>query len=150
MRNIFKKGVSMILAYLLFVGISTFALADAADFTFDPATGTITGYGGSGGDVQIPDEIDGVAVTGISQAVFHGNMSITEVAIPGSVTSIADRAFENCTNLTEFRVAADNTAYSSDENGLLFNKDKTILICYPQGHRTGHVKGSSQLWDAGP
>lgn len=52
-----------------------------------------------------------------------------DVVIPDSVTSIGDEAFENCYSLTSINVASDNEYYS-DEDGVLFNKDKTELIRY--------------------
>jgi hypothetical protein len=38
-----------------------------------------------------------------------------------------------CTALTHITVAADNPNYFSDAKGVLFNRDKTILISYPRG-----------------
>ena len=45
---------------------------------------------------------------------------------------MGDYTFDACTALTQINVAGSNTAYYS-ENGILFNKDKTILLCYPAG-----------------
>ena len=45
---------------------------------------------------------------------------------------MGDWVFDACTALTQINVASGNTAYCS-ENGILFNKDKTTLICYPAG-----------------
>jgi hypothetical protein len=60
---------------------------------------------------------------------------LTSVTIPNSVTSIRDNAFGACMRLTAINVASGNTAFTS-ENGVLYNKDKTTLICYPMG-KTG-------------
>jgi len=57
----------------------------------------------------------------------------TTYTIPESVISIADGAFQRCNNLTKFVVASNNTCFSTDEKGVLFNKDKTRLIQYPCG-----------------
>jgi len=40
--------------------------------------------------------------------------------------------FSGCTNLTEIDVDAGNTKYTS-QDGVLYNKDKTTLITYPEG-----------------
>ena len=48
------------------------------------------------------------------------------------VTDIAANAFANCSALKEIRVDAANTQFAS-EDGILFTKDKTVLICYPIG-----------------
>jgi hypothetical protein len=61
--------------------------------------------------------------------------SLTSITIPDSVTSIGDGAFENCTSMTTIEVGAGNANYS-DVNGVFFNKEKTLLLDYPQG-RTG-------------
>jgi uncharacterized protein (TIGR02145 family) len=54
----------------------------------------------------------------------------TAVVIEGGVTHIGDGAL-SMSRLQSITVAADNADYSS-EDGVLFNKDKTILILYPR------------------
>ena len=63
---------------------------------------------------------------------FYNCSNITSVTIPDSVTSIGERAFDNCTSLTEIIVDEDNEYYCSID-GVLFSKDKTELIVYPAG-----------------
>ena len=71
-------------------------------------------------------------LTFIAGDAFYGCSSLTSIEIPSSVTSIGQGVFYNCDNLTSIAVAGDNSYYAS-VNGVLFNKDKTILICYPAG-----------------
>ncbi len=99
-------------------------------------------------------------VTSVSKNAFSFNYNITEVIFPNSMTTIDARIFDYCENLKtveipasityiedgswgvfgardcpyleSINVAEDNTAYSSID-GVLFNKDQTILICYPAG-----------------
>ena len=52
--------------------------------------------------------------------------------IPENVTEIEDIAFYSCCGLTEIHVSPDNRAYAS-ELGVVFNKDKTILVRCPRG-----------------
>ena len=52
--------------------------------------------------------------------------------IPTSVTSIRGNVFAGCTGLTALNIAAGNTTYTT-EDGVLYNKNKTILIAYPAG-----------------
>ena len=80
--------------------------------------------------VTIPD-----SVTSIGGSAFSGCTGLTSVTIPDSVTSIGDEAFNNCTRLTSITVKEGNPKYSSDEYGVLFNKDKTLLIQYPIGNK---------------
>lgn len=60
------------------------------------------------------------------------------VNIPASVVNIGDRAFTYCENVEFFEVAEDNLYYSADENGVLYNKDKTVLISYPRAGAASH------------
>ena len=77
--------------------------------------------------ITIPD-----GVTSIGYRAFSGCTSLTSITIPNSVTSIGNWAFESCTSLTTIDVEIGNNNYTS-VNGVLFNKDKTELICYPAG-----------------
>ena len=92
---------------------------------------TLNAYIGTGGSVTIPSTVET-----ISDNAFSGCSSITSINIPGSVTSVISSAmFSTCNSLTAINVDSENTAYSSN-GGVLFNKDKTTLICYPIG-KTG-------------
>ena len=73
--------------------------------------------------------IIGDSVEHIGDWAFFG-LQLTDLNIPESVTYIGKSAFGNCARMTDIYVAADNPSYAS-ENGVLFNKNKTILIQYP-------------------
>ncbi|MDR0811594.1 MAG: leucine-rich repeat domain-containing protein, partial [Paludibacter sp.] len=60
---------------------------------------------------------------------------LTSVDIPSSVTTMGVVVFAGCIGLTAINVNAANPKYLS-ENGVLFNKDTTTLICCPAG-KTG-------------
>ena len=77
--------------------------------------------------IEIP-----TSVTRIGRSAFEDCTSLASVTIGNSVTSIEDMAFNYCKSLTEIKVAEDNKNYSSEE-GVLFNKDKTEIIKYPEG-----------------
>ena len=73
-------------------------------------------------------------VTSIGDSAFEGCEGVSEIVIPGSVTDIAQSAFSGCKGLINITVDSSNTVYSSDENGVLFNKEKTELLQYPAGN----------------
>ena len=73
------------------------------------------------------------SITNIGIGAFNSCWSLTNVEIPASVTSIGNSAFIYCTNLTAITVDVANPSYSS-EDGVLFNKDQTILLQFPFGN----------------
>lgn len=77
----------------------TMTIAEPSDFKLE--AGVITGYTGAGGDITIPSEIDGEAVTAIGAYAFNSKQSITSVVIPDSVTSIGNYAFSHCYSLSD-------------------------------------------------
>lgn len=64
--------------------------------------------------------------------VFQGCKTLKNVEIPSSVDEIDANPFDYCINLIEVHVDERNSSYCS-EDGVLFNKEKTHLICYPIG-----------------
>ena len=70
------------------------------------------------------------SVTSIGDSAFKNCTSLTSITIPNSVTSIGGYAFEFCSSLTSINVDSNNEKYMSD-NGVLYTKDKKILIKYP-------------------
>ena len=81
----------------------------------------------------------GGRVTSIGFAAFNACTGLTSITIPSSVTSIGDAAFSLCTGLTDITVDSNNLYYCS-ESGVLFNKNKTALICYPAGKTDSSYK----------
>ena len=70
------------------------------------------------------------SVTSIERWAFEECESLTEITIPNNVTLIENFAFHKCISLKKFIVSEENTEFSSID-GVLLNKDKTTLICYP-------------------
>ena len=95
-------------------------------------TAELTGYNGSEKNLTIPSVIDGYRITSIREWAFANCSSLTSVTIPNSVTSISNHAFYDCDSLTNINIDTANKNYAS-VNGVLYSKDKTELICYPDG-----------------
>ncbi len=70
------------------------------------------------------------SVTSIGGYAFYNCARLTSITIPDSVISIGDMAFYGCSSLTGINIDDKNNNYSSLD-GVLFNKDKTELICCP-------------------
>lgn len=78
--------------------------------------------------IVIPD-----SVREIGMSAFEDCDSLESVVLGKSVIEFEDDdIFSECCNLKSITVSPDNSIYSS-ENGVLFNKNKTILIQYPIG-----------------
>lgn len=69
-------------------------------------------------------------VTAIEYRAFDFAEEITEIVIHQNVTLIDDGAFFGCANLEAIKVN-ENNGYYCDIDGILFSKDKTKLIYYP-------------------
>lgn len=77
-------------------------------------------------DVQIPN-----SVTKIGAGAFSASPCFTEFTVPAGVKTIGPYAFGNCLGMQKFKVASGNTAFSVDSKGVLYNKDKTVLVQAP-------------------
>ena len=112
------------------------------DFEYDvlgDGTVEITKYNGEAETADIPEEINGMSVTGIGNDAFYYCTNLTSIIIPDSVKNICDSAFFGCTNLAEIKVATKNLNYVS-VNGVLYNKKKTILKWFPAGKKDKNYK----------
>ncbi len=79
--------------------------------------------------VTIPD-----TVTRIGSASFEGCSSLKSITIPSSVNSIQNNSFIDCKSLENVSLKSTSDYFLS-ENGILYNKDKTKIICYPVGNK---------------
>ena len=81
------------------------------------------------------------SVTSIGYKAFYGCSALTSINIPSSVTSIELDAFSGCSALTTLTVDANNPNYSA-EGCMLFNKEKTRLICAAGSKKTYDIPSS--------
>ena len=82
---------------------------------------------GKAGAYDVPE-----GVGKIGAYAFSGCAGLETVMISAGVQSVGDRAFGGCSRLTAIEVAAENACYAGND-GVLFSKDGTVLVCYPSG-----------------
>ncbi len=95
------------------------SVTNIGDYAFGECSGLTS--------VEIPN-----SVTNIGESAFSGCSGLTSVEIPNSVTNIGNSAFAQCSGLTSIQVDAANPHYS-DMDGILYDKMRDTLICYPAG-----------------
>lgn len=77
------------------------------------------------------------SVEKIGDSAFDGS-KLKTINLGGGITNISNKPFYGAWNLTNINVITENDKYES-ENGILFNKGKTILIKYPPAIINGEV-----------
>lgn len=79
--------------------IATLEAEDIPNYIFDESSGTIFGYNGTGANLSIPSQINGVTVKAIGAFAFGMSATLSSVYIPDTVTEIGEMAFFACGNL---------------------------------------------------
>lgn len=72
-------------------------------------------------------------ITSIPQFCFNCDETVETIYIGKDVQKIDGKAFFTCRALKQIIVDEENP-YFSDIDGVLYNKDKTAIICYPMNH----------------
>ena len=131
-------GLTSIVIPASVTSIGGFAFADATGLTSITFTGTSTltsiGFGAFSNAIGLTSINIPASVTSIGAFAFFDATGLTSINIPASVTSIGYFALVS-SSLQSINVDQNNLNYSSLD-GVLFNKDKTILIQYPGGKKT--------------
>lgn len=108
MKNkMLKKFTALLLALCMIVGVMPLsAQAVEVDYVLystaggylrvNQHNGTLTDCSTLSGDLVIPAEVEGVAVTAIADRAFYGQEGLTSVTVPSSVKTIGDQAFTSC------------------------------------------------------
>ena len=78
------------------------------------------------------------SVTSLASMCFQNCSNLTSIVIPKGVTNIDSGCLAGCTKLTSITASNDNANYFSID-GVLFNKDKTSIILYPNAKSNEYV-----------
>lgn len=145
-----KKSLAILMSIVLLltaVSFSTFA-ADgttkwSSDFEYiiEKGQATVVGYENHLWEddiypvfeLAIPEKLDGYTVTKIASEAIDTSDGVRTITIPKTVTEIEPGAFYSRSSdsaFSKFAVDKANPAFTA-EDGVLFNKDKTELICCP-------------------
>jgi hypothetical protein len=124
-RSIFRAGPPLTKGYaimnilknllpvgLLFIALLSLPFAGRAQFvinTNEDGTLSITGYTGTGGNVVIPDNINGRRVTMIGDSAFDSNTNLTKVTLGTNIISLGDFAFAYIYSLTDISLDTNLT-----------------------------------------
>ena len=114
--------------------IGSYSFNGCTNLTSISIPSSVTGFGewafSSTGltSINIPE-----SVTSLGANAFCSCAALTSITIPKNVTFIMTGTFNGCTSLKAIWVDADNPVYSSDDVGVLFNKNQTDLIMCPPG-----------------
>ena len=74
----------------------------------------------------------------IERLAFKDCINLDSITIPELVAEIDEEAFCNCYYLTSISVNPNNPDFAS-EDGVLFNKNKTKMILYPQRRQGDYI-----------
>ena len=148
-KKIFGRTLSVILTIFLLVGAIPIAEVSAAENTdqfkyilLDDGTIEVTRYIGNDINVVIPEEIDGKIVTKIDAFCFRNDnrYNIKYITISKNINGFTysfnggkceeSGCLQELINLESIVVDKNNQTYAS-ESGILFNKELTKLMYYP-------------------
>ncbi|MBQ8016042.1 MAG: leucine-rich repeat protein, partial [Clostridia bacterium] len=149
-----KKALSLFLAFIMIFGIVAIGInktphshAEATQKTFiennfyytvSDGRATVVGYADtrSTDEILIPETLGGYPVKELAAESFKGCRCIA-ITIPASVTLIDPEAFAyDMPNIERYTVLEDNTAYYSDEDGVIYSNLSSVgypyLFAYPK------------------
>lgn len=90
---------------LLAIFVTPFiTVASEYEYSINDNKVIITKYTGIGGDVSIPETLEGAPVVTIGKTAFYGNQNLISIALPSTVRNIGNQSFAHCRELTSVTV----------------------------------------------
>lgn len=122
-----KRLLSLLLAALLLLGAASTVFAENAppvafpveggNLYFDTETQTVIAADDGITAIDLPAEINGVAVRAIKSELFYGSATLRSVKLAAGLERIGERAFSNCTSLDEVTLLGVRTVESNAFSG---------------------------------
>ena len=114
---------------------------ESGDYTYTKLTASdgsgkqaacIESFNSRTAELEIPSELDGLAVVQLGKNAFVDADYLQTVTLPATLTELGDYAFVNCRKLTEYRVESGNPVFEA-KDGVLYSGEGTVLERYPLG-----------------
>lgn len=111
---------------------STFYNCSSLETVSIPETVTSIGYDAFYYCYDLKNLTLPAGLTSIGTEAFYYCSSLESINIPKGITGLSTNMLKGCSSLKEINVDEENPNLSSDD-GVLFDKNKTVLIKYPSG-----------------
>lgn len=137
MKKSLRSVISVLLSVLLMVlafPVSVFSYVENSEYRYTVEDGEvkILDYLGHDTHIVIPSTIDELPVKAIGERAFQQVSGIRSVTVPASIEVMEGNVFDFNPTLTDVFVDDNNPFYKSVD-GILFTKDMSTLLFYPDG-----------------
>ena len=136
----YRKDVKRVVIEDGVVSIGNYAFTICNNMTSADLADSVTQIGAFSfaGCFQLENILLPEGLISIGEQAFNNCFELSEITIPACVESIGKNVFYACNELSEITVSNLNETYCSID-GVLFNADKTEIICYPPGRSGTYV-----------
>ena len=136
----YRKDVKRVVIEDGVVSIGNYAFTICNNMTSADLADSVTQIGAFSfaGCFQLENILLPEGLFSIGEQAFNNCFELSEITIPACVESIGKNVFYACNELSEITVSNLNETYCSID-GVLFNADKTEIICYPPGRSGSYV-----------
>lgn len=110
-----KKALLFLLVCVLLLGCA--ASAEEPEWVYNDRRNEVSRYNGAGGEVTVPDTVDGYPALALGNGVFTNNDAITGLTLPDGLRSIGNSCINNCANLR--RVTLDEGLQAIEYNNFM-------------------------------